>query len=97
KVTNTMHADKGKHNMLFRFGNHLQLPVDFKNLQWYGRGRVENYWDRKAGAFVGLYSGAIKDQYYPYIRPQESGNKTDVRWAKLTRKDGSGIRVIALD
>jgi len=44
-----------------------------------------------------LYSGAVKDQYYPYIRPQESGNKTDVRWAKLTRKDGSGILIAATD
>ncbi len=97
KVTNTFNAIKGKHPMLFKFGNHLQLPVDLINVEWYGRGPVENYWDRKAAAFVGDYSGLIKDQYYPYIRPQESGNKTDIRWAKLTRKDGTGIMIAATD
>lgn len=97
KITNAFHAEKGKHHMLMKFGNHMQLPTDFVNIQWYGRGPWENYQDRKAASFVGLYSGAIKDQYYPYIRPQESGNKTDVRWATLTRKDGSGIRIAATD
>jgi beta-galactosidase len=97
KVSNTFHASKGKHNMLMKFGNHMQLPTDFINLQWYGRGPWESYQDRKDASFVGLYSGAVKDQYYPYIRPQESGNKTDVRWAKLTRKDGSGILIAATD
>lgn len=97
KVSNSFHAAKGKHNMLCKFGNHMLLPTDFTTLQWYGRGPWENYQDRKAASFVGLYSGAIKDQYYPYIRPQESGNKTDVRWAKLTRKDGSGILIASTD
>ncbi len=83
--------------MLMRFGNHSELPTDFVNLQWYGRGPGENYQDRQTASMVGLYSGAVKDQYYPYIRPQESGNKTAVRWAKLTRKDGSGILIAAMD
>ena len=97
KVSNTFKAIKGKHGMMFKFGNHLKLPVDFINLQWYGRGPIENYFDRKTAAFVGEYKGAIKDQYYPYVRPQESGNKTDIRWAKITRKDGSGFMVAATD
>jgi len=97
KVSNTFKAVKGKHGMLFKFGNHLKLPVDFINVQWYGRGPVENYFDRKTAAFVGEYKGVIKDQYFPYIRPQESGNKTDIRWAKITRKDGSGFIVAATD
>ena len=97
KVSNAFHANKGKHNMLMKFGNHIQLPTDFISLQWYGRGPWESYQDRKDASFVGLYNGAIKDQYYPYVRPQESGNKTDVRWAKLTRKDGSGILIAATD
>ena len=97
KVSNTFKAVKGKHGMLFKFGNHLQLPIDFVNVQWYGRGPIENYFDRKTAAFVGEYKGTIKDQYYPYIRPQESGNKTDIRWAKITRKDGSGFMVAASD
>ena len=97
KVANSFHPQKGNHRMLFRVGNHLQLPLDFINLAWYGRGPGESYWDRKSTSFVAQYSGAIKDQYYPYIRPQESGNKTDVRWAKITRKDGTGIMVVATD
>jgi len=97
RVSNIFIAEKGNHKMLMRFGNHSQLPTDFVNLQWYGRGPGENYQDRKTATMVGLYSGAIKDQYYPYIRPQESGNKTEVRWAKITRKDGSGIMIAALD
>jgi len=95
KVSNAFNAQKGKHEMLMRFGNHNLLPTDFVNIQWYGRGLVENYQDRKIASMVGLYSGLIKDQYYPYVRPQESGNKTDVRWVKLTRKDGSGIMVVS--
>ena len=97
EVSNSFNAVKGKHNMMMRFGNHSLLPTDFINLQWYGRGPAENYQDRKTASMVGLYNGLIKDQYYPYIRPQESGNKTDIRWAKLTRKDGSGIMIAAVD
>jgi beta-galactosidase len=97
KVSNTFKAVKGRHGMLFKFGNHLKLPVDFINVEWYGRGPIENYFDRKTAAFVGEYKGAIKDQYFPYIRPQESGNKTDIRWAKITRKDGSGFMIAATD
>ncbi len=97
QVENNFRATKGDHPMLFKFGNHIKLPTDFVNIEWYGRGPWENYWDRKTAAFVGDYSGAIADQYYPYIRPQESGNKTDVRWAKLTRQDGSGITIASTD
>lgn len=97
KVDNDFKVSKGDYPMLFKFGNHLKLPTDFVNIEWYGRGPWENYQDRKSSAFVGDYSGVIADQYYPYIRPQESGNKTDVRWAKLTRQDGSGITVMSID
>lgn len=97
RVSNTFTAEKGTHKMLMRFGNHSELPTDFTDLQWYGRGPGENYQDRITASMVGIYSGSVKDQYYPYIRPQESGNKTAVRWAKLTRKDGSGIMIAALD
>ena len=77
--------------------NTIKHIKDFINIEWYGRGPWENYQDRKTSAFVGDYSGTIIDQYYPYIRPQESGNKTDVRWAKLTRQDGSGITIAYTD
>jgi beta-galactosidase len=62
-------------------------------LTWYGRGPQESYADRKTGAALGLYGGRLADQYHGYIRPQESGNKTDVRWFQLRGADGAGIRI----
>ncbi|VEJ18924.1 Beta-galactosidase [Capnocytophaga canimorsus] len=79
--------------LTFKIGNHLVLPVDFKEIEWYGRGPWESYADRKTAALVGLYKGTIEEEYHPYLRPQESGNKTDVRYAKITRADGSGFRI----
>ena len=66
-----------------RFGWNLILTKDYDNLIWYGRGPFENYWDRKTAAFVGLYKSTVSDQYVDYIRPQENGQKTDVRWLEL--------------
>ena len=77
-----------------RMGMQLQLGREFENLEWFGRGPLENYWDKKSAFLVGLYSGKVKDQYYPYVRPQENGNKSDVRWASLTNNEGSGILII---
>lgn len=94
---NSFNALRGKHANLFKVGNHLLLPTEYETIQWYGRGPHESYWDRKASAFVGVYEGPIRKQYHPYIRPQESGNKTDVRWARLTRRDGSGFEVRMVD
>lgn len=90
-------ALKGEHQMMFKFGNHIILPNNFKTIEWYGRGPVESYWDRKTNAFLGVYKGDIKDQYHPYIRPQESGNKTDVRWAKMSTSSGYGFTVQFVD
>ena len=59
-------------------------------MTWLGRGPQETYWDRKTGAFVGLYSGSVADQYWAYLRPQENGNKTDVRWLTITDREGNG-------
>ncbi len=77
-----------------RMGMQMQLKREFENLEWYGRGPLENYWDRKSGSLVSLYTGKVKDQYFPYVRPQENGNKSDVRWASLTNNLGEGILVI---
>ncbi len=77
-----------------RFGMQIGIPGEFSTITWYGRGPHESYWDRKTGAAVGLYSGSVEEQIHPYIRPQEVGNKTDVRWVTLTNKDGAGLRVI---
>jgi len=76
-----------------RFGIQMSLGSEFDNISWYGRGPHETYWDRKSGAKVGIYRGKVKDQYHPYIRPQENGYKTDVRWLALTNKEGIGLLV----
>jgi beta-galactosidase len=74
-------------------GMQLQLPAEFSNLKWLGRGLHENYIDRWTSADVGLYESTVGDQYVPYIRPQENGYKTDTRWLTLTDDSGSGILV----
>ncbi|UJF34811.1 glycoside hydrolase family 2 TIM barrel-domain containing protein [Paenibacillus hexagrammi] len=74
-------------------GMMFQLDGSFENLKWYGRGPHENHWDRAESARLGIYEGKVADQYVPYLRPQECGNKTDVRWAELTRADGIGVRI----
>ena len=79
-----------------RFGMRLTLPAEFKYIQWYGRGPVETYEDRK-GAKVGIYGGTTWEQFHAYPRPQETGNKTDVRWARLVNDQGIGFEAIAED
>ncbi|MCU0460960.1 MAG: DUF4981 domain-containing protein [Bacteroidales bacterium] len=76
-----------------RMGMQMQLPVEFSNLKWYGRGPHENYSDRKTSAEVGIYESSVADQYVPYIRPSENGYKTDTRWLTLTDDNGTGILV----
>jgi beta-galactosidase len=76
-----------------RFGMRLKLTPQFDNLNYYGRGPWENYSDRNESAFVGLYTDEVSNQYCnSYIRPQESGYKTDVRWFTLTDKNGRGYK-----
>ncbi len=77
---------------MMRFGMNLIMPREYENMSWFGRGPHESYWDRKASAYVDLYSGLVADQYFPYIRPQENGNKTDVRWMSITNNQGTGLR-----
>ena len=74
-----------------RFGMSLEMPREFEHLQWYGRGPHETYWDRKTGATVGLFGGLVSEQFHPYVRPQETGNKTDVRWFALRNQEGTGL------
>ena len=76
---------------LFRFGMTMNMAVEFDQLEYYGRGPVENYSDRNSSQFLGVYKSSVADQYYPYIRPQENGNKTDVRWWRVTNADGLGL------
>jgi beta-galactosidase len=79
-----------------RFGMTMQLPGDFDNMSWYGRGPQESYWDRKTGARIGIYEGKVEDQYHPYLRPQENGTKTDVRWVSLTNDGGIGLLAVGM-
>lgn len=79
-----------------RIGLQLCIPGEYNTITWYGRGPQENYIDRKEGAPVGAYSGTVDEQYVPYIVPQENGNKTDVRWASLTDKNGRGLLAVGM-
>ncbi len=93
KVTASMDMTGRDLPELPRFGMRLDLPQQYSNLSYYGRGPWENYSDRNESAFVGLYSDDVKNQYaVNYIRPQESGYKTDVRWFMLTDKEGRGYK-----
>jgi beta-galactosidase len=78
-----------------KFGMTLTLPKQFNSVEWFGRGPHESYADRKTGATVGHYRRLVADMYHPYIRPQETGNRTDVRWVALTNSDGVGLLAVA--
>jgi beta-galactosidase len=78
---------------LGRVGTVFAVPCDLDSVTWYGRGPQESYWDRKDAAFVGLYAGRVADQFFPFTSPQETGNKTDVRWMTLTDGPGAGLRL----
>ena len=84
---------KGKDKLpeIPKMGMNIIMPREFDQMTWLGRGPHESYQDRKQSAFVDLYSGSVADQYWPYLRPQENGNKTDVRWVKITNKEGVGL------
>ncbi|MCL4180315.1 MAG: DUF4981 domain-containing protein [Verrucomicrobia bacterium] len=76
-----------------RVGLQMAIPDDLDTMTWFGRGPHENYWDRQASAHVGLYSGRVKDLLHPYVRPQENGNRSDVRWVSWTHAGGHGLRI----
>jgi beta-galactosidase len=97
KVENSLKAVQGKHELLLRVGNDLVLNKAYSNISWYGRGPGESYWDRKTGSLIGQYKQTVQEQYFPYARPQESGNKADVRWANFTDAKGKGIQIIMAD
>jgi beta-galactosidase len=97
RVYNDFKAFKGDYQLLMRLGNNLTMSKNLNQIEWYGRGPGENYWDRKSGSMVGLYRQGIREQYFPYARPQESGNKTDVRWVSFRNRNGKGLRIDYLD
>lgn len=96
KVNQKLVAEKGaKVANIFRFGMQMVMPKSFENISYYGRGPVENYIDRKCATELGVYNQTVTDQFYAYIRPQENGNKTDIRWWKLFNEAGSGLQFVA--
>ena len=78
-----------------RLGVSLVVPTDFEQLEWFGRGPLENYRDRNRGSILAHYHSTVSDQYVPYILPQEHGNKTEVRWLGLHDGHGNCVRFTA--
>ncbi|MBR4728712.1 MAG: DUF4981 domain-containing protein [Prevotella sp.] len=91
-VRQQLKADKeAKVSNMFRYGMQLQMPKRFDEVEYYGRGPVENYIDRHSSEFIGIYNNKVADEYYSYVRPQESGNHTDIRWFKVQDASGKGL------
>ena len=96
KVTQKMTADKNaKVANMFRFGLQLVMPASFEKISYYGRGPIENYADRKTSTDLGVYNQTVDEQFYAYIRPQENGTKSDIRWWKQLNEAGSGLMFVA--
>ncbi|MFB8771670.1 glycoside hydrolase family 2 TIM barrel-domain containing protein [Streptomyces broussonetiae] len=95
KVDNTLRPGAAGLPYIPEVGTLLLLPGRLSHLHYYGRGPEENHWDRNDGTDVGRYSGTVAGQWTPYIRPQENGNRTDVRWVALTGRDGAGLLACA--
>ena len=96
-VTEKMTADKeAKVSNMFRFGVIMQLPYSMDKSEFYGRGPIENYGDRKLSQNIGIYKQTADEQFYPYIRPQHTGLKGDIRWWKQTDDAGAGFRIDAV-
>ena len=79
-----------------RLGMRMQIPGEYENVKWYGRGPQENYCDRKTGALIGIYESTTAEQYVPYVSPQENGYKTDARWVALTNSEGTGLLAVGI-
>ncbi|WNH09004.1 glycoside hydrolase family 2 TIM barrel-domain containing protein [Thalassobellus suaedae] len=95
-VDNTFEKTQDNLPDIPRVGLNIQLLKEFDNISWYGKGPYENYWDRKSGAKIAIFKGLVEDFNWEYIRPQENGNKSDVRWMSLTNNDGKGIKIYGI-
>lgn len=95
EVCEKMTAGEKEAPHMFRFGMQMPMPREFEYITFYGRGPVENYSDRNSCTFLGLYSQTVTEQFYPYIRPQENGNKTDIRWWRISNPAGQGLEIVA--
>ena len=98
KVTQAMKADPEKKiSNFFRFGMQIVMPDSFEKVVYYGRGPIENYIDRKDVTDLGIYSQSVDEQFYPYIRPQENGTKSDLRWWTVLNASGNGLKITSTD
>ena len=98
KVAEQLKTDKdAKQPDMARFGMVMQLPYEMERSAYYGRGPIENYGDRKLSQRIGIYNQTADEQFYPYIRPQENGLKSDVRWWNQTTAQGKGMRIEAVE
>ena len=98
KVVEQLKTDKdAKQPDMARFGMVMQLPYEMERGAYYGRGPIENYGDRKLSQRIGIYNQTADEQFYPYIRPQENGLKSDVRWWNQTTAQGKGMRIEAVE
>lgn len=94
EITQKLSTDKeAKVSNMFRFGMQIPMPESFERIVYYGRGPIENYSDRKIVTDLGIYDQTVTEQFYPYIRPQENGTKSDIRWWKVLSPSGKGIMV----
>ena len=82
---------------MFRFGMQMVMPESFEKISYYGRGPIENYIDRNHSTDLGIYNQTVTEQFYAYIRPQENGTKTDIRWWKLFNDEGKGLQFVAAE
>jgi beta-galactosidase len=95
-VREQLSTEKGAEiSPMFRYGMQLQMPKEFAQVEYYGRGPVENYIDRNSSQFIGVYQNSVADEYFPYVRPQEAGNHTDVRWFRVKDEQGRGLEFYA--
>ncbi len=95
-VRQSLKADPTRENPdMMRFGMRMEMPRGYEQIEYYGRGPWENYTDRKSSSLVGIYRQTVDEQFYPYIRPQETGTKSDIRHWAQTDKSGCGLRFTA--
>ncbi|WP_439129035.1 glycoside hydrolase family 2 TIM barrel-domain containing protein [Polaribacter sp.] len=94
-VTTTFDDNGVELPILPRFGTNFIIHKEYENVNWLGRGPFENYQDRNTAALVGNYATKVADLYFPYIRPQENGYKTENRWVSFLNDKGQGIKITA--
>ncbi|MBQ5817083.1 MAG: DUF4981 domain-containing protein [Bacteroidaceae bacterium] len=96
KVTQSMATTKdAKVSNMFRFGVQMPMPRDFETVEYYGRGPGENYIDRNSCTDLGIYRQSVDEQFYPYIRPQENGTRSDLRWWRVLNAAGTGVEIVS--